>query len=147
MAERGSLRERPLGATAVVGQSGFPRIASATGGMLAIATGASEPGFNPIDLLYASLSSCMVMSARIAAKRLGLLERIGALSVTVSGEKERDGEAERVALFTLVLSLEGDIDREDAGRILHLAEEICTVSRTLQASASIRSTVSVGSAG
>lgn len=138
---------RPLGATAVLGRSGYPRITSAAGGTLTIATGAAEPGFNPIDLLYASLSACMAMSARIAAKQLGLLERAGTISVTVSGEKEKDGAGDRVTRFTLVLSVAGALDRAEAERILHLAEEICTVSRTLEAGASLRSSVSVDAEG
>lgn len=143
MAERGALRARPLGATARLGRSGFPHITSATGGALAIATGASEAGFNPIDLLYASLAACMVMSARIAAKRLDLLDRIESLAVSVSGEKERDGEGERVARFAVSLDITGGLDAAQATHILHLAEEICTVSRTLQGTVSLTATASL----
>lgn len=137
MAGQGSLRERPLGATASLGRSGYPRIRSETGGSLDIATGAAEEGFNPVDLLYASLSACMAMSVRIAARRLGVMEGIQAISVHVTGTKVREGEGDRVASFSVELRLDGSIEAEAASRVLHLAEEICTVSNTLKQQAAV----------
>lgn len=137
MAGQGSLRERPLGATARMGRTGYPRIRSETGGTLDIATGAAEEGFNPIDLLFASLSACMAMSARIAARRLGLMDQVGEIAVHVSGSKVAEGAGDRVARFDVEVRLEGDLDQALADRILHLAEEICTVSNTLKAVAAV----------
>ena len=57
---------RPTGATATLGRTGFPHVTSTTGGTLDIVTGPSQPGFNPLDLLYASLAACLAMSARMA---------------------------------------------------------------------------------
>jgi uncharacterized OsmC-like protein len=67
------VKPRPIGATAVVGRHGHPQVTSETGGHLEIVTAASEAGFNPLDLLFSSLASCLVLSGRIAASRLGLL--------------------------------------------------------------------------
>lgn len=131
MAEKGSIRSRPLGATATVGRTGYPAIRSRTGGTLQIATGASEPGFNPIDLLYASLSACMAMSARIAANRLGVMANIRSIAVEVAGDKH-EPEPSRVEKLSLTLHVEGDVDEEMKVRILEIAEEICTVSNTLK---------------
>lgn len=137
MARQGSLRERPLGATAWLGRSGYPRIRSETGGSLDIATGAAEAGFNPVDLLYASLSACMAMSARIAARRLGVMGEIEAISVHVTGTKVMEGEGDRVAAFSVELCLQGRIDATAANRVLHMAEAICTISNTLKQQATV----------
>ena len=66
------LKDRPIGATATLGKTGYPAIRSVTGGELEIVTGPTQPGFNPLDLLLASLAACMSMSARIAAREIGL---------------------------------------------------------------------------
>ncbi|MGO8048355.1 OsmC family peroxiredoxin, partial [Rhizobium johnstonii] len=69
-------RPRPTGATSVVGRTGFPHVTSATHGEIDIVTAPSQPGFNPLDLLYSSLSACRVLSARIAASQMGVLDKI-----------------------------------------------------------------------
>ena len=69
-------RPRPTGAKAVLGRTGFPHVTSVTGGEIDIVTSPSQPGFNPLDLLYSSLSACLVLSARMAASQLGILDRI-----------------------------------------------------------------------
>jgi uncharacterized OsmC-like protein len=84
------LRSRPIGATATLGRRGYPVISSATGGALEIVTGPTEAGFNPLDLLFASLAACMSMSARIAARELGLTGDFESLQVAVTGEKAPD---------------------------------------------------------
>jgi uncharacterized OsmC-like protein len=81
------LRSRPIGATAALGRTGYPSILSVTGGQLDIVTGPTQAGFNPLDLLLASLAACMSMSARIAARELGFGEAFVGLQVEVSGEK------------------------------------------------------------
>ncbi len=63
------VRTRPVGASAVLGRTGFPHVTSATGGEIDIVTSPSQPGFNPLDLLYSSLSACLVLSARMAASQ------------------------------------------------------------------------------
>lgn len=126
---------RPTGASALLGRTGFPRITSATGGTLDIVTGPSQAGFNPIDLLYASLSACLAMSARIAASQMGVADRIADIRVDVSGEKATTGLS-RVARFDIVMTIKGDIHDEARHAIAAAAEEeICTVSNTLKGSA------------
>lgn len=125
-------RHRPVGATAVLGRTGFPHVTSATKGELDIVTGPSQPGFNPLDLLYSSLSACLVLSARIAASQLGVLDRITEITVDVTGEKATEGLS-RVQKFNIAFSIKGDLDEEMRLKIAHAAEdEICTVSNTIR---------------
>lgn len=132
---------RPTGASAVLGRHGFPHVTSATGGEIQIVTGPSQPGFNPIDLLYASLSACMAMSARIAASQMGVLDRLTEIRADVTGEKSTEGLS-RVVKFNMVLTIRGDIPAEARHAIAHAAEEeICTVSNTLRGGADFSMTV------
>lgn len=125
------VRTREMGATATLGRSGYPHIRSATGGELDIVTGVHQAGFNPLDLLYASLSACLVMSARIAASRLGVLQALEEVSAVVTGEKAAD-EPSRVARFDIRFTIKGDFDDATRQEIARLAEEeICTVSNTI----------------
>lgn len=123
-------KTRATGATAQLGRTGFPHIVTPTGGALDIVTGASQPGFNPLDLLYASLAACMAMSARIAASRRGVLGAIHDIRAEVNGEKAAE-EPSRIARFVVVLTINSDIDAATKMAIAHEAEEICTVSNTL----------------
>ncbi len=129
------VKPRPIGATATVGRHGHPQVTSATGGGLAIVTGASEPGFNPLDLMFSSLAACLVLSARIAASRLQLLDRLVEVRVHVTGEKAK-GEPTRIEQFTIDFAIDGDFGANEKMQIIHLAEEICTVSNTLKGSPS-----------
>ena len=121
---------RPTGATASLGRTGFPHLVTPTGGTLDIVTGPSQSGFNPLDLLYASLASCMAMSARIAAHRMGVHESIREIRVEASGRKADEGPS-RIARFDILFTIDGDIDAQTRMAIVHDAEEICTVSNTL----------------
>ncbi|TCU28151.1 putative OsmC-like protein [Rhizobium azibense] len=124
-------RPRPTGATAVLGRTGFPHVTSTMRGELDIVTSPSQPGFNPLDLLYASLSACLVLSARIAASQMGVLDRITELTADVTGEKATEGPS-RVERFRIVFAIKGDIDENTRQEIARTAEEICTVSNTIR---------------
>ncbi|MFN3721258.1 MAG: OsmC family protein [Rhizobium rhizophilum] len=135
------LKSRPIGATATLGRAGYPAIRSATGGQLDIVTGSSQPGFNPLDLLLASLAACMSMSARIAAREMGVHDMVERVTTTVSGEKAVD-EPPRFVGFTVVMTVVGTLDHDQRVAIAHRAEEICTVSNSL----AVRPTVRVATA-
>ncbi|POO57369.1 OsmC family protein [Agrobacterium rosae] len=134
------VKKRETGATATLGRNGHPQIATPTGGALAVVTGASEPGFNPLDLLYSSLAACLVLSARIAASRLGVLDRFESVEARVTGEKS-EGEPARITHFDMRLKITGDFDAESRDAIAHQAEEICTVSNTLRGDAAFNLSV------
>lgn len=132
---------RPLGATATLGRTGFPHVRSATGGELSIMTGAAQAGFNPIDLLYASLSACLAMSARIAASEMGVMDRITLIEVAVGGEKATEGPS-RVERFDIRFTIESDLDAAEKREIVERAEGICTVSNTMVRAPGLAITIS-----
>lgn len=126
------IKTRQTGATAVVGRTGFPHVTSVTGGEIDIVTGPSQPGFNPLDLLYSSLSACLVLSARMAASQLGVLDKLIEVTAVVTGEKAAEGLS-RVETFNIAFTIKGDFDDETRQAIAHAAEEeICTVSNTIR---------------
>ncbi|ATN36076.1 ABC transporter ATP-binding protein [Rhizobium sp. ACO-34A] len=127
------LKTRQTGATATLGHRGFPHVVSATGGELDIVTGPSQPGFNPVDLLYASLAACLAMSARIAATQMQVMDKVTNITAEVKGEKAHEGPS-RVTRFDVRITIAGDVDAETRLKIIHAAEEICTVSNTLAGS-------------
>lgn len=136
------VKTRPTGATATLGRTGFPHVTSATGGTLDIVTGASQPGFNPLDLLYASLAACLTMSARMAASRMGVLANIEEIAAVVTGQKAADGLS-RVERFDITFTIRGDLDAPTREAIARAAEdEICTVSNTIRGTPHFVTTVS-----
>jgi uncharacterized OsmC-like protein len=128
------IRTRSVGARAVLKGRDLPVVTSETGGEINIVTSVSQPGFSPLDLLYASLSACIVLSARIAASRLGVADKLEEVRVHVTGEKAHD-EPSRVARFEINIEIDGDLDPATRHHIVEIAEEICTVSNTLRGNA------------
>ena len=128
------VKKRPTGAVVTLGRLGHPDVVTATGGALTVVTAASEPGFNPLDLLYSSLSACLALSARIAASRMGVLDRFEKVMVHVSGEKAEE-EPSRIVRFDVRIEIMGDFDEATRSAIAHMAEDICTVSNTLKGDA------------
>lgn len=134
------VRTRTTGASAVLPPGGLPVVTTPTGGTVDVVTSASAPGFNPLDLLYASLAACMVLSARIAATRLGVADRLGEVRADVSGEKAKD-DPSRVETFTIRLTIAGDLGAAVKQRIVEDAEAICTVSNTLRSAPALHATL------
>ncbi|MBO9654378.1 MAG: OsmC family protein [Agrobacterium tumefaciens] len=134
MVDGAKVKLRPVGASAKVGRLGRPLVSTVTGGSLEIVTGVSEPGFNPIDLLYASLAACLALSARIAASHMGLLDRFEGAAIDVSGEKSAV-EPYRIIRFDIGIAIAGNFDAATRTAIAHAAEDICTVSNTLKGDA------------
>lgn len=123
---------RAVGARAELARTGAPSVTSATGGKLDVVTGASQPGFNPLDLLYASLSACIVLSARIAASERGVLDKIEEIVADVTGEKAHEGLS-RVEKFDIKVTIRGDLDPALKAEIAEAAEnQICTIGNTLR---------------
>ncbi len=136
-------KERQTGARAVLGRTGFPQVTSVTGGEINVVTAPSQVGFNPLDLLYASLSACLVLSARMAAGQMGVLDKLSEVTAEVTGQKASSGVS-RVETFHIVFTIKGDFDDKTRNAIAHAAEgEICTVSNTIRGNPEF-STVVVG---
>lgn len=131
-----AVRTRKTGAVASLNEGEKPVIRSLTGGELYLENTVSGAGFNAIDLLYASLSACLVMSARIAARKTGLANRITAYEVTVSGEKTPEAPY-RITRFDVHMKLSGDLSEAERIEVAHEAEAMCTVSNTLKAGANV----------
>ncbi len=136
------VKTRQTGATATVGRTGFPHVTSVTGGEIDIVTSPSQPGFNPLDLLYSSLSACLVLSARMAASSLGVLDKLTEVTAVVTGEKATEGFS-RVEKFNIAFTIKGDFSDEVRNAIAHAAEdEICTVSNTIRGNPQFSTTIS-----
>jgi uncharacterized OsmC-like protein len=131
-----TIRTRALGATASAGRDGLPDVTSETGGQLSVVTRPSAQGFNPVDLMAASLSSCIVLSVQIAARGEGWLAEIDRITARVIPEKAEDAPS-RVARFVTHVTIEGSLDEARKAKLIEAAETICTVSNTLRAGAEI----------
>lgn len=125
------VKTRPIGAIATLQKGSRPQVTSRTNGTIGVVTGASDEGFNPLDLIFASLASCLCISARIAAANLGWLDQFVSATADVTGTKA-DDEPSRLANFTVDVRIEGALTAEQKQRIVEMAEEICTVSNTLR---------------
>lgn len=134
------IKKRQIGATARLERNGHPSVTSRTEGQISVVTGASEEGFNPLDLMFSSLSACLVLSARIAASKLGMLDRFEGVTADVSGEKSHD-EPFRIERFFVSITVEGALNDDERHQIVEMAEEICTVSNTLKNPPAISVTV------
>ncbi|MCX5496036.1 OsmC family protein [Kaistia dalseonensis] len=126
-----NVKVRPTGASAVIGRHGPASVTSATGGTVALNSGSSDPAFSPIDLLYAAVAGCLVVSARMAAHEMGVLDRIESVNAAVRGEKAADAPS-RVDKLDITLDIVGELDEATKTALIARAEELCTVSNTLK---------------
>ncbi|ODT17645.1 MAG: hypothetical protein ABS35_25345 [Kaistia sp. SCN 65-12] len=129
-----TIRTRAFGATASVGRGGLPEVISETGGRLSVVTRPSAEGFSPVDLLAASLASCIAISVQSAARAEGRLAEIDRVTVRVIPEKA-EGEPSRIARFATTVTIDGSLDAAGKARLVAAAETLCTVSNTLRAGA------------
>lgn len=130
------IKSRSIGAKTAIERLGQPIVSSFTGGTVDLVTSATSEGFNPLDLLFASLSSCLALSFRIAVSESGLIERFRSAHVEVTGKKS-DGDVKHIESFAALIRVDGDFSPEELEMLLHRAEDICTVSNTLKRSHSI----------
>ncbi len=126
-------RPRPVGATAVLGRTGFPHVTVSHQGRTRHRHGAVAARLQPADLLYASLSACLVLSAphrRQSARHSRQDHRDHRRRGRVRKQpKGRPG----CRKFNIAFSIKGDLDEETRLKIAHAAEdEICTVSNTIR---------------
>jgi uncharacterized OsmC-like protein len=106
------------------------------GGEIRFAVSPSAPGFNPLELLSASLGICTAINLR---KELGALAEGGSSSpfeVAVDCVKAIDGPSHVESLNVVVRLPEGVAGRA-AGGVVQRAEAACTIANTLLASTKI----------
>ena len=125
------VRTRETGAVAEMPQGKLPVITTPTGGVVEIVTSVSQAGFNPLDLIYSSVAACMALSARIAATKLELKDKLTDVRVEVKGDKAHDGPS-RIERFDITFHFGGYLTEDEKQRLAEMAEEICTVSNTLR---------------
>jgi uncharacterized OsmC-like protein len=131
------VKTRATGATARMENRGPVTLLTETGGALEVVTSVSDPGFNPLDLLYSSLSACLALSVKGAVVKLHLLEKFSGVSVHVTGEKAHEGVS-RVAELSADIRIGGAYSDEELKSIGTLAKELCTVSNTLSLTPQIK---------
>lgn len=124
------VRTRVTGATASMAARGHASLRTETGGELDVVTSVSDPGFNPLDLLYSALASCLVLSVKGAVVKLQMVDRFEGVTAHVTGEKAHDGVS-RVETIRAVIKIAGDYSEAERESIRVLAKELCTVSNTL----------------
>ncbi len=130
--EHAKVKTRPAGAEASLARAGRVALTTETGGLMPVTTHVSEAGFSPLDLLHSALAACLALSARVAASRLGVLDRLEHVRVHVTGDKAEEGPS-RIDRFRVRFEIEGDLDPATRDAIIAAAEgEICTVSNTLR---------------
>lgn len=125
------VRTRETGAVAEMPHGKLPVITTPTGGVVEIVTSVSQAGFNPLDLIYSSVAACMALSARIAAGKLELKDKLTDVQVEVKGDKAHEGPS-RIERFDITFHFGGDLTEDEKHRLAEMAEEICTVSNTLR---------------
>lgn len=131
-----TIRTRAVGATASANRDGLPEVISETGGKLSVVTRPSAEGFNPLDLLAASLSACIVLSVQIAARGEGWIGEIDQVTAKVIPEKAKDGLS-RVERFVTTVTIDGPLDDAKKAKLIEAAETICTISNTLRTGAAV----------
>ncbi len=122
---------RPSGAVATIGKTGAAEVTSATGARIELSSALSTPGFSPVDLLYASIAGCLVVSARIAASEMKILDRLAKVHVEVHGRKAAHAPS-RIERLETRFEITGDFDEATRTALIARAEELCTVSNTIR---------------
>ncbi len=125
-----TIRQRPTGVLASLGPNGRREVAAASGARAPLAGSPSMEGFNPLELMDAALAGCLALSLRIAARTLGLSERLGAVAVEVRGTKAAETPS-RIERQVCRFSLGGELSAEERAALIAEAHRICTIGNSL----------------
>ncbi len=123
------VRVRPMGATASLDRNGRGDVVARSGASLTLAGSPSMEGFNPLELLDASLAGCLALSVRIAARNLGLSDRLGMVQVEVVGAKASEPPS-RIARQTCRFAIEGDFNDAERRALIGEAHKVCTIGNS-----------------
>jgi putative redox protein len=117
------------------------------GGKITVSS-ASGPDFTPVELLLAAIGGCTSADVDTATSRHG---EPTAFSVTVSGDKIRDEDGNRMTNLSVTFEVafpdgtEGDAARTILPRAVRLSHDrLCTVSRTVELGTPIDARISRG---
>lgn len=128
---------RPTAVGATLDHAGHGSVTAKAGAVAKLANLASDEGFTPLEFMDAALAGCLVLSVRIAARKLGLLDRLVKVDVEVTHEKAHELPS-RVASFTSSFAILGDFSPEERQALISEAHAICTVGNTFEHGATIR---------
>ena len=128
---------RPTTVGATLDHAGHGNVQAKSGAAARLANLASDEGFTPLEFMDAALAGCLVLSVRIAARKLGLLDRLIKVDVEATHEKAHDLPS-RVAAFTTSFVIEGNFTAEERQALIAEAHAICTVGNTFEHGATIR---------
>jgi len=100
--------------------------------------GGNDFGPTPYELVSAGLGACTAMTMQMYARRKKWpLERV---EVELKHRKEENEAGEEVDIFERTITIEGDFDEMQRGRLLEIANR-CPVHRTLEAGAKVNTTL------
>lgn len=123
------VKVRPMGATASLDRNGRGDVVARSGASLTLAGSPSMEGFNPLELLDASLAGCLALSVRIAARNLGFNDRLGSVQVEVIGAKAAEPPS-RIASQTCRFAIEGDFTDAERQALIEEAHKVCTIGNS-----------------
>jgi uncharacterized OsmC-like protein len=123
-------RVRPRGSRVYLPKSGKGIVYALSGTQLPLAGSPSQDGFNPLELLDASLAGCLALSIRIAARNLGLNERLEDVTVESVGAKAADAPS-RIATIVNRYEITGDLNLDEKARLIEEAHKICTIGNSI----------------
>jgi putative redox protein len=110
-----------------------------------VASGGSDAGPSPYDLLLAALGSCTVMTLRLYAQRRGY--PLGAVSVELTHDRVHaddcascDTDEVHIERIGRVVTLDGDLDQRQRADLMRVADR-CPVHRTLSSRIAIETTL------
>lgn len=128
---------RPTTVTAILPNTAQGSVLARSGAGAKLANLASDEGFTPLEFLDAALSGCLVLSVRIAARKLGWLDRLETVNVAVTHEKAHDLPS-RIAAFDCAFQIDGDFSAAERDELIAEAHRICTVGNTFEHGAIVR---------
>lgn len=131
-----SPRIRPIGVVASIDHAGVGTFAAHSGTDAKLAYSPSMEGLTPLELLDASLAGCLVISLRMAARTLGLADRLGDVRVEVKGEKAPD-QPSRIARQVCRFEIGGDFSADERAALIAGAHAVCTIGHTLESGVTI----------
>lgn len=131
-----TLTTRPTTVSASLDALGKGHVEAHSGAKLALAALARDEGMTPLELMDAALAGCLVLSLRIAARKLGWQDRLKEVAVDVTHIKG-EGAPSRVAEFSCDFRIEGDFTADERRQLIADAHGLCTVGNTLKRGATI----------
>lgn len=131
-----NIATRPTTVSAHLGKEGQGEVNARSGARMALAGMVRDEGMTPLELMDAALAGCLVLSARIAARKFGWQDRLEDVSVDVTHTKG-DGAPSRIAEFACKFEITGDFTKEERQQLIAESHAVCTVGNTLERGASI----------